>query len=201
MSLIALRNALTESTVPPLRPLPEDVARLLLDMEAPPRLAAHLRAVHDTACLLVDAIAGAYPLLPFDTTQVLFGAATHDVGKVIHVGELSGPGSAHEQAGYELLLARGVDERAARFARNHATWTPPDISTEDLLVSLADKIWKAKRVQDLEDRLVGRLCQASGEDPWQAFMTLDDILSDLAGDADARLAFQARHPISVAAGT
>ena len=30
---------------------------------------------------------------------------------------LSGPGSAHEQAGYELLLSQGIDAKWARFAR------------------------------------------------------------------------------------
>ncbi|GAA4585880.1 hypothetical protein GCM10023194_29980 [Planotetraspora phitsanulokensis] len=154
MSLIALRRALTEPAAPGIGPLPADAACLLLDLEAPPRLAAHLRAVHDTALRLVDAIGDALPRLRFDHEEVLFGAATHDIGKVIHTGELSGPGHAHERAGYELLLAHGVDARLARFARNHATWTAADISTEDLLVSLADKIWKAKRVRDLEDRVV-----------------------------------------------
>lgn len=126
---------------------------------------------------------------------VLFGAATHDIGKTLHRDELSGPGARHEQAGYELLLARGVDEGCARFARNHAIWGTPDLSVEDLLVSLADKIWKAKRIQDLEDRIVERLCTTSGETPWQVFMTFDDILNRIASGADDRLAFQARHPI------
>jgi hypothetical protein len=28
---------------------------------------------------------------------VLFGAATHDIGKTVHIDELSGPRSAHEE--------------------------------------------------------------------------------------------------------
>ena len=47
---------------------------------------------------------------------MLFGAATHDVGKVLQPSELSGPGSAHEPAGHALLLAHGVPERLARIA-------------------------------------------------------------------------------------
>lgn len=194
VSSTALRRALTEPTTPELLPLPTAAAQLLLDLDAPPRLAAHLRAVHDTAWQLTAALLRDHPGLEFDRDAVLFGAATHDIGKAIHVGELSGPGSAHEQAGYELLVQHGVDESLARFARNHATWTTPDISTEDLLVSLADKIWKAKRVQDLEDRLVVRLVATAGGSAWEAFMRLDDILDRIARDADARLAFQARHP-------
>ena len=42
----ALHRALTD---PGLRPLPERVSLLLRELDAPPRLAAHLRAVHDVA--------------------------------------------------------------------------------------------------------------------------------------------------------
>ena len=196
MSGDLLHQALTEPADPPMRELPDAAARLLRQLDAPPRLAAHLRAVHDVAWQLTDAIAEAFPTLGFNREEVLFGAATHDVGKTIHAGELSQPGSAHEQAGYELLLAHGIDQRMARFARNHGTWTAPELSTEDLLVSLADKIWKGKRVQELEDRIVHRLSDASGDSRWQVFMALDDILTGIATDADARLAFQARFPIT-----
>lgn len=73
--------ALDETTRPVLRPLP------LRDVGAPPRLVAHLRAVHD-------------------------------VGKALHRGELSGPGSDHEAAGRDpdtVLTAIGdrAEERLA----------------------------------------------------------------------------------------
>jgi hypothetical protein len=128
---------------------------------------------------------------------MLFGAATHDIGKIIYIAELSGPGSEHEQAGYELLVDRGVEERLARFARTHASWNAADIGMDDLLVSLADKIWKAKRVQDLEQLVTERLAQATGQPSWEVFMALDDLLDHIAADADARLAFQAGHPIEI----
>lgn len=63
----------------------------------------------------------------------------------------------------------------ARFARTHAGWTGPDILIEDLVVSLADKVWKAKRVPDLEQMLIDRLATASRQQPWEAFMALDDF--------------------------
>jgi hypothetical protein len=94
-----------------------------------------------------------------------------------------------------LLRARGYAESLARFARNHASWTRPEVTVEDLLVSLADKIWKAKRVPDLEDLVVGQLAAADGAETWQAFMSLDDILERLAAGADQRLAFQGSHPV------
>ncbi|GAA1422467.1 hypothetical protein ACFQZ4_45615 [Catellatospora coxensis] len=60
---------------------------------------------------------------------------------------------------------------------------------------LADKVWKGKRVTALEDEFTTRLCAVTGEQPWEAFLRLDDLLERLARDADARLAFQARHPV------
>lgn len=95
----ALHLALTEPTSPDLRALPEAAARLLTQVDAPPRLAVHLRAVHDVAWQLTAAVADQFPELRFDREAVLFGAATHDIGKTVHVAELSEPGSNHEQAG------------------------------------------------------------------------------------------------------
>ncbi|MEV4764298.1 HD domain-containing protein [Micromonospora chokoriensis] len=195
MTADSLRRALTAAGDPPLRPLPDQVAALLETLHAPPRLAAHLRAVHDVAAQLTDAVSDRFPQLPFDSEAVLFGAATHDIGKIRHPEELSGPGSAHEPAGFDLLVRHGVAESLARFARDHASWQQAGIGVDDLLVSVADKVWKGKRVTDLEGLLVDRLADATGRERWSVFLDLDDILDRIAADADRRLAFQATHPV------
>jgi hypothetical protein len=177
--------------------LPTDVVQLLERRDAPPRLAAHLRIVHDIAGQLIGLLADRHPGLIVDREAVMFGAATHDVGKVIHPEELSGPGSAHERAGYELLLTEGIPERLARFARTHGDWSASGLTVEDHLVTLADKIWKAKRVAGLEDLVVDRLAEAVGTERWRAFMSLDEILEQLAAESNQRLAFQASYPITV----
>ncbi|HYZ53640.1 MAG TPA: HD domain-containing protein [Streptosporangiaceae bacterium] len=74
-----------------------------------------MRAVHDVAYQLIDWIAQQYPALRLDRDAVLFGAATHDIGKTAHIAELSGPGSAHGEAGRELLLAQGISPELASF--------------------------------------------------------------------------------------
>jgi hypothetical protein len=186
----ALHRALTEST---LRPLPGPAAELLRALDAPPRLGAHLRAVHDVAWTLTDVLGRRRPDLEFDTTAVLFGAATHDIGKVVHVAELSAPGHRHEEAGRDLLLRYGVPAHLARFAGNHGSWDAPEVTLDDLLVSLADKVWKGARITGLEDRVGAHL----GGAPWEAFLVLDDVLQGLAAGADERLAFQAAHPVAV----
>jgi hypothetical protein len=196
MILPALRSALTDqSDVLPLRELPVEAARLLEILHAPPRLAAHLRLVHDVAATLTGQLERRNPDLPFDRAAVLFGAATHDMGKIVHPTELTGAGSAHEPAGRALLLAHDVPDRLARFAGTHGTWTAPDRTIDDLLVSLADKVWKGRREADLEDLVVGHIAAATGHPRWQAFLDLDDILGGLTADADQRLAFQATYPV------
>ncbi|MFE1591604.1 HD domain-containing protein [Nocardia sp. NPDC058705] len=193
MNHVALQRALTD---PGPRLLPDVVSDLLGKLDAPARLAAHLRAVHDVAWQLADWMESRYPAVSFDRTLVLFGAATHDIGKIIHPHELSKPGSAHECAGYELLMAQGFDESAARFARTHACWTEPGIEVNDLIVSLADKIWKGKRVPDLEQLLVERLAAGGQQQCWEIFSVLDDELDRIAAAADERLAFQASNGVS-----
>ena len=190
-----LLRALDVPGEPPLRPLPAVVTELLRSLGAPPRLAAHLRAVHDVAVDLADWVRDRYPDLAVDRDAVLFGAATHDVGKTLHPEELSGPGSAHEAAGRDLLLDRGFAPALARFAATHASWDDPAVTIEDLLVSTADKVWKDKRVPDLEDRLVQALAGATGREPWEEYLALDDLLARLGADAGRRLAFQSAFPI------
>ncbi|WP_416969014.1 HD domain-containing protein [Streptomyces sp. 4F14] len=172
MSVSAI--ALDETTDPPLLPLP-------------------LRAVHDVAAQLLDTV-GEFGLA-VDREAVLFGAATHDIGKAVHPAELSGPGSLHEEAGRELLLARRVPAGLARFAGTHAAWQSPEAGPEDLLVSLADKIWKNKRVTDLEDLVVAELSRACGRPVWEVFLRLDETLTRIGEAADSRLAWQAAHPV------
>ncbi|MCX5612791.1 MULTISPECIES: HD domain-containing protein [unclassified Streptomyces] len=190
-----LARALDAQGEPPLRPLPPVVAELLRSLSAPPRLAAHLRAVHDVAVELVDWVRDRYPDLAVDRDCVLFGAATHDVGKTLHPEELVGPGSAHEEAGRDLLLSRGFAPALARFAATHASWDDPAVTIEDLLVSTADKVWKDKRVRDLEDRLVTALAGATGREPWEEYLALDDLFARLGEDAGHRLAFQSEFPV------
>lgn len=64
---------------------------------------------------------------------------------------------------------------------------------EDQLVSLADKIWKGRRQDDLEQLIVARIAAVTGDEAWNIFMSLDEILTRLAASADERLEYQSRH--------
>ncbi|MFD8392289.1 hypothetical protein ACFV2N_24625 [Streptomyces sp. NPDC059680] len=60
---------------PPLRPLPDRAAALLAAVDAPPRLVAHLRAVHEVAADLVTWLQQHCPRPAFDADAVLPGSA------------------------------------------------------------------------------------------------------------------------------
>ncbi|WP_436842723.1 phosphohydrolase [Streptomyces flaveolus] len=152
--------------------------------------------MHDVAAQLVAWVRQHCPRLESDADAVLFGAATRDIGKALHPAELSGPGARHEAAGRELLREHGVPAGLARFPGTHASWTAPGTGVEDLLVSLADKVWKNKRVTELEDLVVARPAEADGRPARQWFMEPDEALTAVGEDADRRLAYQTSHPLS-----
>jgi hypothetical protein len=82
--------------------LPDRVAQLLRDFGAPPRPAAHLRAVHDVACQLVDWIAQRHPALHFDGDAALFGGSHASQREERIHRRAVWTGSAHDDAGREL---------------------------------------------------------------------------------------------------
>ena len=178
-----------------IRPLPSQADDLLLETRAPSRLIAHLRLVHDIACQLTAKINATWPKLVIDERAAYLGAAIHDIGKVIHPHELSEPGHEHEDAGRELLLKRGWSEASARFALTHGRDLGANNPIEDLLVAIADNVWKGKRNEPLEEALAAHIATASGQEPWEVWLTLDDILSDLAEPAAERLRWQASHSL------
>ena len=174
--------------------LPENAAVLLVDAKAPARLVAHLRLVHDVALRLLDAMSLVWPTLWVDRAAVLFGAATHDIGKALHLDELYQPGTKHEIDGRRLLVNHGVEGRLARFAETHSTWNRDNNCTlEDLLVALADKCWKGVRSEKLEDMVCQRILAQVQAERWEVFAALDAAINDLAADGDRRLAWQSQY--------
>lgn len=172
--------------------LTEDAAELLDSMAVHPHLLAHLILVHDVAVRLVEGIQKTWPDVAFDNGAVIFGAATHDIGKVLHPEEMTGPGEDHRAAGVELLRSRGVDPDRARFARTHASWHREEVQLEDLLVALADNIWIGRRNQQLEDAVVRELSASDESAIWNTYMALDDLLTEISTDAELRLVWQSQ---------
>jgi len=170
--------------------LPKEILQILESHQAPERLKRHLELVHDVACMLVDKITLQWPGLQFDHVAVLFGAATHDIGKLKCTSEIYEKGDEHEELGYLLLKELGYTENLARFARNHGNWDNPDRDLEELLVSVSDVIWSGIRINKLEEMLVKRIAERLKTDFWEIYPGLDAMLSDLATGADKRSMYQ-----------
>lgn len=159
---------------------------LLRELGATPWLVRHHELVAEVAALLLKRLRASLDA-PIDADQVLIGAALHDVGKLEHPHEMSGPGCAHEAAGERLLLGHGVPPNVARHCRLHAEWRGLS-EPEPLLVAVADKVWKGKRVNELEEAVCRSLAERSGLTFWEVYAQLSPILDELAAGSEGRLA-------------
>jgi hypothetical protein len=136
--------------------------------------------------LLLDALAAQGVSL--DAELVRVGVVLHDAGKVLHPAELEHAGADHEPAGEALLLKHGVSPAVARICVSHARWSTLEaVSFEELVVALADTLWKGVRKPELEERVVGEAAQRAGKDRWLLFIDLDTAFERIAADGAARL--------------
>jgi hypothetical protein len=159
------------------------------ELAAPPLLVRHLTLVHSAAIEVLDGIAASFPTLAVDRDAILFGAATHDLGKTLHTEELTGPGNRHEDDGPALLEKHGVSPNLARFARTHSRWGDCD-GLEDLIVALADNVWCGKRVQDLEAKVAASMAAMLEIEGWATWSRVNTLCNEIANRGDERLAWQ-----------
>jgi hypothetical protein len=162
-----------------------DAYGLLRRLGAPERLLVHVQLVAEAA----DQLMLAYTDLGIDFNAPLIelGVAVHDAGKIQHPEELDGPGARHEPAGQALLLAHGVQAEVARCCVSHAAWQADDVSFEERSVALADKLWKGRREQALELRVVDDIASRLGMGRWDVFDVVDTGFEDIAAGAARRL--------------
>ncbi|NHZ44947.1 phosphohydrolase [Massilia aquatica] len=162
-----------------------DAYALLHALGASARLLRHLQLVGEAADALIDIYNSLD--LRFDARLIELGAAVHDAGKITFPEELDGPGSRHEPAGQALMLANGVQPAVARCCVSHAAWQEPGNSFEELSVALADKLWKGKREEELELRVIDLIAAQRGQSRWDVFTTLDGAFEDIAVGGSERL--------------
>lgn len=164
----------------------EAAMSLLRRVGAPPRLVRHAELVSEAADLLVAGLLSRGVRLRPEL--IVAGAILHDAGKSIHPAELDAPGARHEPEGEQLLLRHGASHEVARICRSHAQWRELDASLDELVVALADKLWKGARVAELEELVITRSAAASKQDRWELFTALDTLFEEVASGADGRLA-------------
>lgn len=163
----------------------DDARTLLVELRAPQRLLRHAELVGEAANLLLARLRDLGVVVNEDLVRL--GAALHDVGKIENPREFDHPGSDHEPAGEHLLLAHGVAPEVARMCLTHARWDAMPVSLEELLVALADKLWKGARKPALEQLVIDRVAAALGKARWDLFVELDTLFEEIAADGARRL--------------
>jgi hypothetical protein len=162
-----------------------EALELLRRLGAPPRLQRHVELVSEAAELLLARLGSVG--VPLNAEFVRAGVILHDAGKILHPEELDGPGNRHEPDGEALLIEHGVSPDLARVCRSHAQWEQLSASLEELLIALADKLWKGVRKRELEERVIDRVAASLGTDRWSVFLELDTVFEEIAADGSQRL--------------
>ncbi|NEO86879.1 MAG: HD domain-containing protein [Spirulina sp. SIO3F2] len=175
---------LTRSSFIQLRTV-EAAYELLRELGAPAKLLLHVQLVGEAAEILLTQLR-TFPV-HLDERFVRLGVALHDAGKILHPQELTTPGHQHEAAGEQLLIAHGVEPTLARCCRSHAQWQTLPCSLEELLIALADKLWKGRRQTQLETMIIEQITQQSSLNDWTVFMELDAGFEAIAAEGHLQL--------------
>ena len=162
-----------------------DALELLRRLGAPAHLQRHVNLVGEAA----DELLGQFTKMAVDVDHefVRIGVVFHDIGKIRHPIEMSGPGSEHEPEGERMLLAAQVSADLARVCLSHARWNQMECSLEELLVALADKLWKGVRNGELEERVIAEAARRSNQQKWDIFVGLDAGFERVADGGGYRL--------------
>ena len=158
---------------------------LLGRLGASARLLRHVELVLEAAEMLLGKLAVLG--VPIRADFVGAGVALHDAGKIIHPAELDAAGNRHEPDGETLLLQAGVSPELARVCLSHARWETMEVTLEELLVALADKLWKGVRNERLEQRIIDAVAGRLGLERWDVFIELDTTFEHVASSGVDRL--------------
>jgi HD domain len=163
----------------------DDAYTMLQRLGASHQLICHVKLVGEAAEGLLAKLQQLQ--MPVDECFVRLGVAFHDAGKILHSEELVAKGTHHEAAGEQLLIANGVDPSLARCCRSHGQWQTMDCCFEELLVALADALWKGKRDVLLEGEVVQRIATLGQKEYWALFVEMDSCFEAIAADGHSRL--------------
>ncbi|SLN11223.1 hypothetical protein ROA7450_00074 [Roseovarius albus] len=164
---------------------PEDALNLLRQLDAPHRLIRHLELVGEVGSEITSKLDKLG--VRYNKCFVLLGIALHDAGKIMHPEELDQSGNKHEAAGEILLQQNGIGKDLARCCRSHSQYDRIEASFEELLIALSDKLWKGKRVSELELQVIDEIAARLSVDRWELFGDLDSLFEEIAANGDTRL--------------
>lgn len=162
-----------------------DAKALAHKLGAPDRLRRHGELVAEVANELALEVSGLGVGLQRGFIQC--GAFLHDIGKVLVPEELEQAGTRHEEAGEALLLDNGIEPILARVCRTHARWQGQELTLEELLIALADKLWKGKRVDELELLVIDRVASLLTKNRFDVFFQLDSLFERISASGHENL--------------
>lgn len=161
-----------------------DCENLLRKNQAPEQLIKHLNIVSNVA---KDISSYLFKLnIKHNQELVICGAGLHDFGKISFPNELSGPGSNHEEKGKELLLKQNISADIAQCCVSHAKWQETN-KLEELIIALADKLWKGQRNPELELKVIDLIAKMKNQDRWDLFGDMDLYFESIADNGSIRL--------------
>jgi hypothetical protein len=163
----------------------KEAFELLEKLGTPEHIKNHVVLVGEVADLLIDALRDLG--IELDNEFIRTGVVIHDVGKIVHINELTGPGSEHEPEGEKILIHNGVSEKLARVCMTHARWETMECSFEELIIALSDKLWKGQRVDSLELDVVDKAAKILKKERWDIFPELDLKFEEISSSGYERL--------------
>jgi hypothetical protein len=86
-----------------------------------------------------------------------------------------------------MLLCLGVDPKIANCCLSHGNYKNMECSIEELLIALSDKLWKGKRDNLLELRLIDTIAEILGKTRWDIYIEMDKIFESIANNGLNRL--------------
>ncbi|WP_188150510.1 HD domain-containing protein [Teredinibacter waterburyi] len=163
----------------------KEAFNLLEKLGAPEHLKTHVTLAGEAADLLIDALRELGVEIDFEFVRT--GVAIHDIGKILHTSEMTGPGSEHEPEGEKILINNGASPKLARACMSHARRDKMDCSFEELMIALSDKLWKGTRVESIELDVVDRAANTLQKERLDIFPELDLKFEEIASGGHERL--------------
>ena len=155
------------------RRYPERIA-----LDAPDRQRSYRELAHD-----VNAFATALQAIDPEPGSRVVLIASNTIEHVTALLAILAAGKVWVPIGY-----RTAAPEVARCCLSHGRWDEMDVSFDELLVALADNLWKGKRNEPLERRVVEGAASLRGGPFWDLFVPMDSLFESIAAGGEDRLA-------------
>lgn len=163
----------------------QDIEILFKELKVSPQLKKHLEMVNEVALQLCKLYENHE--IKFNKNIIDMGSWIHDIGKSIHVSELTQSGNCHEEEGQRILLERGVDNSIANCCVSHGNTKKSIHLFEESTVALADKLWKGVRNPELEVYIIDYIAHQKVTSRWDVFVEIDSVFEEIASHGYERL--------------